>query len=503
MNNDEAFINSEEAFRHVMNKAAKALCIEPYQVTRDQFLAFGEGICSRRAVQQMGGFTYLKDQFFPYPVSPFVTEEAQQLKGDALADYIAEIIKKVAKEKDIPISTLTWNEFRRWIRWGYGNNAVGIAGNLITKAGGYNRIRDGNHVIEPTKEIVDRTRLMRHAAMNRKLGEAAAEKQYIFNRLDEWAKQFSGAINFHIPKVHYKAPAEETYHVVISDDHFGSDIKVAHTGILPYGTVEEARRLASVARQLIQRVKDKRKSDLIIWMLGDIIENRLHTPKDGEIISRQIMRAMKLLTQFIRVLAPYFRHITVVGQTGNHDRLVNVDPKRAIVDKSDSAATIIYYAVMNACDNLGNISWEVPETPYSIKKVYDFRFLGTHGDTFFAVRNTSKTIPIGDLVNAANNYNAALDTEDRINAFIFGHHHSYSHTAPSDDFIFNSPLTPPNAFGQVVGASPKSQCGQMMFVSVPDNPVYYSALLRVGKKDDKDASLDELIKPFVGNGFDR
>lgn len=489
----------EAAFRKTVEDAARFAGVEPYQVTRIMWRPFTKDVLSERTVNQMGGFTFLKEQFFPYPISPFADKALRKMDTNQLSEFVGDIVGQVAAAKGMAVSDMTANEFFRYIKWGYGKNAVGIAGDVITRAGGYNRIRDGYNEVEPTAAAIDRSRLSQHARIHRKIGAMNAEKQYVFDRIAHFAKDlFHGTIPDRIPKLKAPKVAEEVHHLLISDTHYGSNIRKMHTGLLDYGPIEEARRTASLIRQTVLHQRPGVTTDLVLWLIGDLIENLMHSTKDGAITSEQVMRAIHIITQLIRGLAHQYRRVHVVVQTGNHDRFPHIDPGRAINNKADSFATLIAFAAMNALSGLENVTWCIDDTPYSIVEVFGFRFLGSHGDTFMSIAHAGKKVDVAKLMNMADTFNSDFEKNERVDAFFFGHHHVFVNTSPDADFVFNAALPPPNEFARVVNASPKSKNGQTLIVTRPDNPVFYTALLKVGKKDDQDETLDALVNPYFG-----
>lgn len=118
------------------------------------------------------------------------------------------------------------------------------------------------------------------------------------------------------------AHMHRTHTLVLSDLHFGADIKGDETGVEDFGRIEEARRFAAVIKEAsLYKAQYREKTHLEILILGDIIENQLHDPRTGDVLAIQCCRAIHLLVQGIAYLANCYPTVTVRFATGNHGQI--------------------------------------------------------------------------------------------------------------------------------------------------------------------------------------
>ena len=59
----------------------------------------------------------------------------------------------------------------------------------------------------------------------------------------------------------------------------------------------------------------------------------------------------------------------------------------------------------------------------------------------------------------------------------------------------NAPLCPPDAFAVSIGVN-STQCGSWIWESTKAHVIGDSRLMLVGEKEDNDASLDQIIRPY-------
>jgi hypothetical protein len=426
-----------------------------------------------------------------------------------LSKYIAGHIEECSKGLGIEPCDLTWNQFRRHIEYYWGtqrkNHTEGdervksLTPNHITQAGGFNKIRDSFFPKKATQIQVERARLGQIAGYNRKLGAHFAEQEFVKESLEQFAERvFAGmAKSRGVPPKAKKISRNVT--VVLSDTHFGSDISSEETGVLTYGKIEEARRLAKIAKEVVSYKPQYRdQTTLEVLFLGDMIEGILHNMRDGADLAEQCARAIKLLTQFVTYVAAHYPQVNVRCATGNHGRDKYLHHGRATSKKYDSNETVIYYAVKYACANLENVQFFLPKTPYVSYEVLGHRFYATHGDTNLNPGNPGAAIPIRSLENQTNKINAALTDKDEYACFIVGHVHVGSITYLNNGAVMltNGALPPPSPFAVNLSIM-ESNAGQFLFETVEGYPVGDTRFIRVDSETDKDASLDEIITPFT------
>lgn len=287
-------------------------------------------------------------------------------------------------------------------------------------------------------------------------------------------------------------------HLVLSDLHFGADIKAEETGFTNYGKLEESRRFAEVIKQTIEYKNQYREeTELHVNLLGDVIQHKLHDPQDAAFVSEQICRAIHLLIQGMSQLAESFPKIYIHCATGNHGRDLNRHRKRATSGKWDSIETVIYFAVKSALTNYKNITFDIPKTPYVVYDALGHKIFSTHGDTVLNVGNPGKSLNIGRLESQINRINASLKDETEVKVAIVGHTHcaSVSELSSGTTVITNGCLPPTDPFAVSIGIL-ENRASQTLFETVQEHAVGDIRFIRVGSKDDENQDLDKFIKPW-------
>lgn len=296
-----------------------------------------------------------------------------------------------------------------------------------------------------------------------------------------------------------KTKLKRIHTLMLSDLHIGADIDKEETGASTFGRVEEARRIAAVVREALDYKQQYRKeTKLVVALLGDIIENSMHDARTGAVLSEQICRAIHLLVQALTALANEYEQVEVECASGNHDRIMSRHKQRAVHQKFDSYATIIYYALKSAMANVKNIKFNIPKTPMSSYNVFGMRIGYTHADTVINPGGIYSTVNVKALENQVNKMNAALPNDEEYAAILYGHTHigHTVHLSNGTVLIGNGGLPPPDPFAVSIGTN-ESNSGQWIFESVPGHAVGDMRYIRVNSDIDKDSSLDKLIKPWV------
>lgn len=500
-------VHAIDLIKKCITGSAKKFKVEIHELNKIQFWDFMASMkdkVSEWDVRKLGGFEAIRDQFYPKPVendlpeNPIASEAVGKLRGHELSAYIAEVIGECAEDAGVAPHELTWSEFRQWANIRFGENDKGIARYHITRAGGFNQIRDAYFPVMPTATMVDKKRLLDQSKMNRRLGTAFAEKQFILENIEEFAKRvFLGKIEpVQIPVGSKKI--ERVVNVLLSDLHIGSDISKDETGYQTFGKVEESRRLAAITKQICSYKEQYRKrSSLALHLIGDIIQNNLHDARDGAVIAEQFARAVHLLSQLIAHVAAAYPKVDIYCATGNHGRDKARHFERAVHQKWDSRETEIYIALRYACANLTNVTFHIPKTPYVKVDVLEHRMFGTHGDTVLKPGMPGKTINMKNLEHQINKINASLVDKEEYSVFFVGHVHTPSMTYLDNGVVMitNGCMVPVDEFAVSIGVM-ESHCGQWIWESIKGHPVGDARLIKVGLQHDKDSSLDKVIKPW-------
>lgn len=317
--------------------------------------------------------------------------------------------------------------------------------------------------------------------------------------LEDFAdKVFKGKVNAPA-KLPEKKKIKRIATLMLSDLHFGADIKADETTVDDYGTTEEAHRFAAVIKQASEYKPQYRKeTKLVVALLGDIIENSMHDPRTGAELSEQICRAIHLLIQGVAYLAQTFPEVEVVCAAGNHDRDTSRHKGRAIHSKYDGHSTVIYYAVKKALSNFKNVTVTIPKAPLSHYDVFGKKIAYTHGDTVIKTGGIYSTINVKAIEGQINKINSALKDTEEYAAVLYGHTHvaHMVHLSNGCVIIGNGALPPPDPFAISIGAF-ESNNGQWIFESIEGFPVGDMRLIRCGRNYDADKSLSKIIKPWT------
>lgn len=301
-------------------------------------------------------------------------------------------------------------------------------------------------------------------------------------------------------KVAKKEPVQRILNIVLSDLHFQSLFDPAEVPV-PYGAVEESRRLGKVAHQVTSYKRRYRaQTKLMVHLIGDIIENQLHDQREGATLTMQIAAAVEYLTQLLMYWAQEFPQVEVHCTPGNHGRFTSRHKERAVAQKWDAIETVIYFAVRHALKAAGvkNVKFEIGKKPYYSVDLFGAKAFFTHGDTVLRPGTPSKTIDVGGLYHQICRWNAARNIEGPFALFAVGHVHFGSLTNMPGDVVMitNGCLVPPGPFAMSIGA-PDVSCGQYMFESTPKHPVGDARFINVSGAE-KNAEYNKIIRPFAG-----
>lgn len=411
--------------------------------------------------------------------------------------YIEIYVELARKLNKLPSLTdcLKFGLSRNLIRHHFGNLT-----NL--KAEALAKVPDLEIMTQPAQLVVEDVRNLRHMIEAKKAKMQQTELVKSVNTL-EYISQFSEKIfNGKITPVKplkSKTKTKRELHILLSDHHYGSDLKREEVGI-EFGSVEESRRMAFIVKEVCNYKADHRaETKLHVHLLGDMIENKLHDPQDAAPLTEQVCRAIHILSQALAHFGENFKEVEVHCTTGNHGRTLSRHEKRATSAKWDSIETIIYYSLKQALSNYPNMKFNIPKTPYYVVKSFEHNMFATHGDTVINPGNPGKSINNANLEKQINRINASMKDHHEYKVILMGHVHIASITELNNGVtvITNGPLCPPNGFATSIGIL-EGNCSQTMFETVNGHAVGDIRLIRVGEKQDKDKSLDKIITPWEG-----
>lgn len=255
---------------------------------------------------------------------------------------------------------------------------------------------------------------------------------------------------------------------LVSDTHFGLAVDPLEVPGGRYDWNIATRRLETYAAQVIDyKTQYRDQTSLNILLGGDIMHGVIHLSDSGiDFLSRQIVGSIQLLSQFVEACADYFPKVRVICTSGNHDRCVHQSNERALSQKWDSYATIVYRCVQMNTANLGNVSWDIPDTPYTLYKVFTHDCVLMHGDTNGKVPHPSKSINAAKVIKELYQLNTAHQIQ--LKSMALGHHHQYWSLQEGDCRILgNGSLIGMDTYSQSLG-NHTCHPHQIMWESTPE-----------------------------------
>ena len=290
---------------------------------------------------------------------------------------------------------------------------------------------------------------------------------------------------------------ERVLNVMLSDLHYGAMLDPREVGHR-YGHVEEARRTAAVVLQVAEHKHQYRaETELIVHVLGDIIQNQLHDPRDGAPLAEQVAAAMHLLTQALTFWAGHFKKVTVYCTPGNHGRNQMRHQQRAVCQKWDSIEAMIYTAMKIGVKHLPHVQVVIPRTPFYVYETFGMRGFMSHGDTVVNPGYPGRAIQVESIEKQVNRINGKLGKGERYSLFGVGHVHTYSVVKLPNRIVFmsNGCLIPADGFAQSIGLT-ETACCQSIWETVPGHMVGHRHEADVDERTDRDRSLDKIIQPW-------
>lgn len=308
-----------------------------------------------------------------------------------------------------------------------------------------------------------------------------------------------------------KRKTKRILNLLLSDLHIGARLE-ANEHPYPFGPTEEARRLSHVIMNTVEYKTDHRdETELNVYLAGDVVEGLLmHETRSGAPLVEQSIAFMRYITQALLILSARFPTVRVYCQTGNHGRNKLIHPAPSGHHKHDSHEGILYNAIKLAMEvgRIPNVTVDIPPTPYCAVPLFDSWAMVLHGDVGpVNFGNPAKTLNVSQIAHRVAEMNATKAytcgdplCRDKHGGHEFslvagGHVHVGAHVSlPTADIIINPALVPSNWYALDLGYIGAS--GQRIWESVPGHPMGDSRLIKVGRTQDIDASLDKIIAPY-------
>ncbi len=280
----------------------------------------------------------------------------------------------------------------------------------------------------------------------------------------------------------------------LSDLHIGANLP-GYENPTAFNFLTASRRLARLVHETAEyKTQYRDQTELVLALDGDLIEGLLGwNDADNAPFAEQQVACCQFLAQAIERLAAAFPRVRVVCETGNHGRNKLTHQGRATSSKWNSQEFVIYKFLQQQCRGLGNTAFQIPLGPNAVVDLLGKRAVVTHGDTEHLLKSPSRN---------AHTWGAAIDRMNSsgsaggpVDLFFAGHFHD-PQMMPFENAIAlsNGALVPSNGHARTAGYS--SVCGQWLFEFTPKWVFGDNRFLRVGRRDDDDATLDDIIAPF-------
>jgi len=303
-------------------------------------------------------------------------------------------------------------------------------------------------------------------------------------------------------KVHSGKTVVPLRTVLLSDLHFGVFVEPHDVLGSAYNWQIAARRLAQVCKEAVQ---DK-VQDLRIVLAGDIVHGVIHLSESNlRPITEQLCGAAAILTEAIDYMARRVKGVTtVVCIPGNHDRMVYKSPQRALSQRWDSYATLLYLTLKSSFNQTDYIKFRIPAAGIaSVPDLTGGTMLIAHGDVEPSSGNVGSSINVKSIKDAILKMRDNKVLTRHVSVAMFGHWHTPTlQMLPDGSYLVVN--------GSLIGADPYSQNAlgvfnampaQVMFDTTSKSALTNFRIVQVRDADDQE-DLDDIISTpdIIRNG---
>lgn len=383
------------------------------------------------------------------------------------------------------------------------NEAMGNNANALKRAGASAHRRKGNVLDAMPPEsgayigkLAEQERRFGNRRLARSISLAQAQEALALQHVKLVADQFfSGKVTATgYGKRKPSKPAKRTVVCLLSDLHLGSELSSLDEP-MPFGAVQEARRLEYIMRQVIDyKPQYRENSRLRLLLNGDLIEGQLlHQLGAGSPLTEQKAIAWHLLSRFVAECSRAFPGVDIDCQPGNHGRDKVRHPGRATWRKWDGHEWELFYALSRMCSELKNVTWSIPFRAVSAINLHGSILGLTHGDTEIKIGHPDTKAK--DNARELDRINSTRIFGTEFDAWAFGHYHTPRYHPGGIRTIYNGALVPPNGYARAAGFIGES-CGQFLWEAVAGFPIGDVRFIEVGPSQDNDEKLGKIITPF-------
>jgi len=343
-----------------------------------------------------------------------------------------------------------------------------------------------------------------------KLERRVGSKELFENTLAEAVKANLAPL----PKIKvksYKAPkgkaVEREIVVMLNDTHYGLIVDPDEVGsVNKFGWKEACRRTALIIKETLEYKLHARDQVSRVHLLlnGDLISGVIHnlSGKTQDLAVHQVNGAVHILTYAIAELAKEFKEVQISGICGNHEDFPHKrEGGRAIQEKYDSFANLIFYSLSVAFRNSKHVTFNFPKTPYAFLDLPGGRTLLAHGDTVFSksLGNPGRQINVESISKEIKKFNAGeiLKGKSPVKLLLLGHVHTFAHFITDDGVeVYIAPsLSGTDGYAHSLTINTNST-GQVVFESTEKFVMGDARLIRVTQADE-DKELDNIIPTFT------
>jgi hypothetical protein len=197
--------------------------------------------------------------------------------------------------------------------------------------------------------------------------------------------------------------SDEELVLCIGDVHAGEIILSEETmGLNSYNMdvmKERMNKLYNGTNSIVNKMSNHTYNKLHIFCLGDMVSGLIHDElMSGVAVVDQVIQTAHIISEMIEKWSYKFPEIEISAVVGNHGRLQKQIRHKKKYDNFDY---LMYYMIKSMCRELVNVSFNIPKSPFLIKKIYDFNFLLMHGDSkvqsyagipFYKIRKTDSNL---------------------------------------------------------------------------------------------------------------
>lgn len=413
-----------------------------------------------------------------------------------LKDVLGEIVR-VAKDLNVDPRELSRSEFLEYTE---------ITKHDIHTYGGWSNLRvdaAAKHKIPQTKNLADSRGVAIRASLAKKEDKSKGTSDYFAEKLLAGIGDVLKNVNIKSPVSTTKPKADKSnkcLSLLWSDLHFGVDVFADEVIGSEYNWGIASRRLALLCQEAknfyFANEVGHRHDFLRIYLNGDIMHGVVHlTESNIKPMTEQVAGSLHILGNAISYLASIFPRVEVICLPGNHDRMTYRGGHRALTQRWDSYASLLYVSLESFFTNTKNVSFDIPLSGLAyVDDLNGGYVVCSHGDSAPFIGNVSKSLNVEKLAINAFNLTGSGALDKPVSTMLFGHWHSPTvQMLSTGQFIMvNGSLIGSDGYAQNGVNIFNSQPAQLMFETVKGCAVKNVTAVKV-RAADKDSSLDSII----------